>query len=110
MIKKRYILTVLLSLCCVWKVMSNKPPYPQDGELYFELHIDKYRNEGRGMNSITCWVNLSDAGQIIWKHFEKPGKILHTPDIENGEVLEFNATYQTYINPMSKKKNGILLI
>ena len=90
--------------------MSNKPPYPQDGELYFELHIDKYRNEGRGMNSITCWVNLSDAGQIIWKHFEKPGKILHTPDIENGEVLEFNATYQTYINPMSKKKNGILLI
>lgn len=56
------------------------------------------------MNSITCWVNLSDAGQIIWKHFEKPGKILHTPDIENGEVLEFNATYQTYINPMSKKK------
>lgn len=42
MIKKRYILTVLLSLCCVWKVMSNKPPYPQDGELYFELHIDKY--------------------------------------------------------------------
>lgn len=106
MIKKGYIFTALFILYCVWNVLGqNKPPYPQEGQLFFKLYIDQYRNEGRGMNSITCWVDLSDVfGSIIWKHFEKPGNIFRTPDIENGETVEFNATYETYINPMSKKR------